>query len=135
MDIPERFLAEWQHGCEDFDAGRYWHAHEAWEAMWLGLRSEGDPMNEPVRGLIQIAAMLFQHERGRDRGIVNLWNKALPRLEGWGSNIGYVDLSVLIDELRPIHEAAVEGRIVPVIRWPYTLPKMHSGTSTSKDPL
>ena len=92
-------------------------------------------MNEPVRGLIQIAAMLFQHERGRDRGIVNLWNKALPRLAGWGSNIGPVDLSVLIDELRPIHEAAVEGRIVPVIRWPYTLPKMHSGTSTSKDPL
>ena len=96
MEIPGRYLTEWLHGCEDFDAGRYWHAHEAWEGMWLGLKSEGNLMGEPVRGLIQIAAMLFQHERGRVRGIVNLWNKALPRLEGWGTSLGHVDLSEII---------------------------------------
>ena len=124
MEIPGRYLTEWLHGCEDFDAGRYWHAHEAWEGMWLGLKSEGNLMGEPVRGLIQIAAMLFQHERGRVRGIVNLWNKALPRLEGWGTSLGNVNLSEIINELRPIHAAAVEGRIVPVIRWPYTLPTL-----------
>ena len=76
-----------QEGIQEFDTTRYWHAHESWEDLWNSLKRRTAPQAEilGVQGLIQTAALLFNHQRKKERGVLNQWNKLLPKLEGWGS--------------------------------------------------
>jgi hypothetical protein len=48
-------------GVRHFDAGEYWHAHEAWEEAWR--RDAGHDRNY-LKGLIQYAAALHHARRG-----------------------------------------------------------------------
>ncbi|MDG1537171.1 MAG: DUF309 domain-containing protein [Candidatus Poseidoniaceae archaeon] len=58
-------LALWDAGLEDFDHGRYWHAHEDWEDLWNAHKRRSAPMSEIlfIQGMIQTAALLLNHER------------------------------------------------------------------------
>jgi len=49
-------------GCRDFDHGRFWHAHEAWEGAW---HEDPSPDRGIYKGLIQIAAVQYHLARGR----------------------------------------------------------------------
>lgn len=44
------------YGCDLFDAGCYFEAHELWESLWMSVR-DGVDANEPMlHGLIRLAA-------------------------------------------------------------------------------
>ena len=66
-------------GIALFNAHRFWHAHEAWEELWLV--SSGDE-KQFLQGLIQLAAAYHHVQRGTSpRGAVRLFDAALKRLE------------------------------------------------------
>jgi len=64
-------------GISLFNAHQFWHAHEAWERIWL--QSEGDPRRF-LQGLIQLAAAYHHVQRGTFRGGVRLFDAALSKL-------------------------------------------------------
>ena len=74
-----------EQGRMDFDNGRYWHAHEAWEDLWNSLMRRNAEMSEIllVQGLIQTAALLYNHQRKKSRGVANQWSKLTPKLAPW----------------------------------------------------
>jgi predicted metal-dependent hydrolase len=61
----EFYPREYLRGIEDFNAGRYFDAHEIWEEIWL--RSSGDTKLF-YQMLIQAAVGLHHYERGNARG-------------------------------------------------------------------
>ena len=80
-------------GRQEFDAGRWWEAHEAWEEAWVAMKArQAEPKDILLmQGLIQCAALLYNHRRGTTRGVQNQWTKLQPKLEGylgaWGVNV------------------------------------------------
>ena len=74
-----------QKGRLDFDTGRYWHAHEAWEDLWNSLKRRNALKAEIllIQGLIQTAALLYNHQRKKSRGVTNQWEKLVPKLASW----------------------------------------------------
>jgi predicted metal-dependent hydrolase len=65
-------------GVELFNAREFWHAHEAWEELWLV--ATGDE-KQFLQGLIQLAAAYHHVKRGTSpRGAVRLFDAALRRL-------------------------------------------------------
>jgi len=65
---------------ELFNAGSYWEAHEALEAIWRAVDDEDEA--RALQGLIQAAAALLHRERGNRHGVVSVGTKALERLAG-----------------------------------------------------
>jgi len=64
-------------GIELFNAQKYWHAHEAWERIWLA--SQGDERTF-LQGLIQLAAAYHHVQRGTFRGAIRLFDAGLAKL-------------------------------------------------------
>jgi hypothetical protein len=64
-------------GIELFNAHSFWHAHEAWERLWLV--ANGDEKRF-LQGLIQLAAAYHHVQRGTFRGGVRLFDSALSKL-------------------------------------------------------
>ena len=76
-------------GVELFNAHEFWHAHEAWEELWLA--ASGD-RKQFLQGLIQLAAAYHHVKRGTSpRGSVRLFDAALRRLEPFPE--GYENVS------------------------------------------
>ena len=74
-----------QEGIQEFNSTRFWHAHESWENLWNSLKRREAPRPEilGVQGLIQTAALLYNHQREKRRGVLNQWEKLLPKLDVW----------------------------------------------------
>ena len=72
-------------GLKLFDNGQFWHAHEAWESLWNGLKIRHGYEEEVllVQGLIQTAALLLHHQRKNVSGVNKQWEKLQPKLAGW----------------------------------------------------
>ena len=72
-------------GIQQFDSTRYWHAHESWEDLWNSLKRREAPRSEilGIQGLIQTAALLYNHQREKKRGVLNQWEKLVPKLNVW----------------------------------------------------
>ncbi len=85
-------------GLDEFNAGRHWHAHEAWEHLWLGLEGEDKLF---VQGLIMAAAMLHQYARGVERGVENHYNNVLARLPPHAPTKWGIDVAGLLSQLEP----------------------------------
>ncbi len=85
---------------ELFNRGRFWHAHEAWEVVWLAERGEE---REFLQGLIQLAAAYHHLQRGTLRGAVRLFDAALRRLAPFPEGFRRVDRAGAV-------RAAVEHR-------------------------
>jgi hypothetical protein len=64
-------------GVELFNTRRFWHAHEAWEVLWL--EAAGDEKLF-LQGLIQLAAAYHHVQRGTFSGGVRLFDAALRKL-------------------------------------------------------
>jgi predicted metal-dependent hydrolase len=64
-------------GVSLFNEHRFWHAHEAWEQLWLPATGEEKQF---LQGLIQLAAAYHHVQRGTYRGGVRLFDSALRRL-------------------------------------------------------
>jgi len=76
-------------GIALFNAHEFWHAHEAWETLWLV--AEGD-RKQFLQGLIQLAAAYHHVKRGTSpRGSVRLFDAALGRLRPFPEGYENVD--------------------------------------------
>lgn len=100
-------------GMEEFNEGRFWHAHEDWEELWKSLKSESFEQRyiDALQGLIQTAALLFQYQRCNLRGVENMWSKCTAKLGApstplfpslWG-----IDVTRLLHELSEFVDAAI----------------------------
>jgi hypothetical protein len=65
-------------GIEQFNAGRFFDAHETWEEIWL---LSPEPEKTFLQGIIQIAAAFHHYSRDNLRGTRSLLEAALRRLE------------------------------------------------------
>jgi predicted metal-dependent hydrolase len=84
-------------GRKHFNAGRFFEAHDAWEAEWL--RATG-PRRLLLQGLIQVAAALFKASRRvRPSGCVQLLAKGLAKLERFPDGEGGLALEDLRRDL------------------------------------
>jgi len=99
MEHPEPYRT----GIQLFNQGAYWHAHEAWEELWMG--GEGSSRHF-LQGLIQVAAALVHWQRGNWRGVERNWAKARPKLLGTPSPYWGLDLGPLIEAM----DSFVRGR-------------------------
>lgn len=74
---PARIEELTNRGVALFNAARYWHAHEAWEEVWLAA----EPAEKPFfQGLIQVAAGLLHLQRRNARGARNKLAEGLAKL-------------------------------------------------------
>jgi len=91
-------------GIEHFNAGRFWHAHEDWEHLWKSLKGNAErKLIDGVQGIIQIAAMLLNHEREKVRGVTNLWVKSSAKLEPVIDGLFGIDIASLYTDSEPFH--------------------------------
>ena len=108
-------------GMVNFNTGRFWHAHEDWEDLWKSLKGvASQEVVDGVQGLIQIAAMLLNHERGKGRGVNNLWTKSSAKLRPVMDGLLGIDVSGLYSQCEPFHQDvetfALEPRNVRIER-------------------
>ena len=69
---------EFEHGVTLFNAGKFWHAHEAWELIW---QQHGEDERLFFQGLIQLAAAYHQLVVKRNyRAMSNNLDKAVEKL-------------------------------------------------------
>ncbi len=91
-------------GIEHFNAGRFWHAHEDWEALWISLKGNvSQELIDGVQGIIQIAAMLLNHQRKKARGVASLWTKSSAKLTPVIDGLFGLDIASLYTDCEPYH--------------------------------
>ena len=91
-------------GVEHFNEGRFWHAHEDWEALWISLKGNaGQELIDGVQGIIQVAAMLLNHQRKKARGVVSLWTKSNAKLRPVIDGLFGLDIASLYVDSEPYH--------------------------------
>ena len=67
-------------GVALFNRGRYWHAHESWEAAWLPMGDGPEDDGEMfLRALIQLASGLHLKRSGRYGGARSHFAKAAEK--------------------------------------------------------
>lgn len=65
-----------------FNAGEYWAAHEALEAVWRSILQHDPAAARVWQGFIQAAAALFHRQRGNRHGVDVVGSGALDKLDG-----------------------------------------------------
>ena len=94
-------------GVDLFNAGRFWEAHEAWEAAWTPDRR--GPDRGFWKGLIQIAAGSLHYTRHNRRGAVNKWRSGLEYLEPFLPEHHGLPLEALADAVTDQLDALENG--------------------------
>jgi hypothetical protein len=91
-------------GIEHFNEGRFWYAHEDWEALWISLKGNASQeLIDGVQGIIQIAAMLLNHQREKVRGVTSLWTKSSAKLTPVIDGLFGLDIASLYADSKPFH--------------------------------
>ena len=104
MELSEQQTSWLDAGIENFNTGRFWHAHEDWEDLWKSLKPDAEQeLIDGVQGIIQIAAMLLNHQRRKARGVTNLWTKASAKLEPVKGGLFGIDIESLSADSEPFH--------------------------------
>jgi predicted metal-dependent hydrolase len=84
-------------GLHCYRAQRFWHAHEHWEAVWLGLEGEEKMF---LQALIQTTAAFHHLQRGNLVGTASLLQNALRRLDPLPKEFGGIAVDALRVQLR-----------------------------------
>jgi predicted metal-dependent hydrolase len=96
-------------GARLFDEGRFFEAHEAWEAHWLVEKDE--PRRLLLQGLIQIAAAFHKLvEKDAPESAASLYEKGLAKLERCSAVLGGDELARFRGAVRACAVAVAEGR-------------------------
>lgn len=96
-------------GARLFDAGRFFEAHEAWEAHWL-VEKEA-PRRLLLQGLIQIAAAFHKLiDKQAPEPAASLFAKGLAKLDACPAEIEDLDVAGFRERVRTCARAASAGR-------------------------
>lgn len=106
-------------GVELFNQGRYWDAHEAWEAAWIPDRAGVD--RGFYKGLIQVAAGCLHYTRKNRRGTVNKWRSGADLLRTYPASHNRIAVGALVGSVDAMLEA------IEAEAWPgLTLPRIET---------
>ncbi len=100
-------------GCDLFNHGYYWEAHEAWEAVWNACGRRGTAADF-LKGLIKLAAAGVKAREGRPAGVRRHAARAAELFRGVREAVGrakYLGLDVAA--LIAFAERVAEGVEVP----------------------
>ncbi len=90
-------------GADHFNAGRHWHAHEAWEDAWHALRAaDRQDDAEFLQGMILVTAAYENSHRGKEAGFKRQMAQGLHQLRanaGSGTGLGLRDEAGWVDAL------------------------------------
>jgi hypothetical protein len=107
-DVPPLDPARWSEsrayllGCDLFNHGYYWEAHETWEAAWKACGRRGTTADF-LKGLIKLAAAGVKAREGRAAGVARHAARAERLLRGVRDQIGgAVYLGLDVDALAEI---------------------------------
>lgn len=95
--LTARDRTDFHRGVRLFNQGRFWEAHEAWEAVWLRHPEDGRFF---IQGLIQLAAAYHQLRRRIFRGFLIHLRRAQERLVLFPDLFLGVDVAGLRKEIR-----------------------------------
>jgi predicted metal-dependent hydrolase len=93
-----------QLGADLYNAGHYWHAHEAWEEVWLEAPT---PLREFYQGLIQVTAAFVHVVRNEYPGSVRLLDAGIGKLARYGATREGVDLASFVEGARRARESLI----------------------------
>jgi uncharacterized protein len=102
--LSAKRMADYERGWDLFNAGEYWHAHEAWEQVWKECEAQSRIF---FQGIIQLAAachLLLQP--GRYNGMMRNLSKAEEKLHLFPDTFLRVDVRELERHLARIRAAA-----------------------------
>ncbi len=88
-----------QLGVDLYNAAEYWHAHEAWEAVWLDAERE---LRYFYQGLIQVAAAFVHLTKGEYPGTVSLLDGGREKLELYPASFQGVALGRLLTGVKAV---------------------------------
>ena len=106
FDLTPDEQAQLEHGIALFNSGRFWHAHEAWEDIWMNHPEDGRFF---IQGLIQLAAAYHQLEKKVYRGVLIHLKQAQERLKLFPSDFLGIDVPPIL-EVIDASVAAIESR-------------------------
>ncbi len=119
MNDDEKF----RRGVADFNAGRFFEAHEVWEELWLAAP---EPEKTFLQGLIQVAAAFHHHGRGNARGRQSLLAAGIAKLAGCPDDFRGMTIARLRDEVETWQ------KLRQTDRRPQDVPKIHATKSTPR---
>ncbi len=117
---------DFNRGIELFNAGNFWHAHEAWEQVW---RRHHEDSRLFIQGLIQMAAAYhLMIEKRRYSGAISNFNKALRNLRLFEPTFFNLSVAEYVraierakEEIRRLQNGEVtqiDQTLLPVISFP-----------------
>jgi uncharacterized protein len=98
-------------GAEHFNAGRYFHAHEAWETAWKQARDTPDA--EFFKGLSQLGAGYTHLLRGNRHGAFTLLRRAAGRVSRYPRGHLGVDTEAVSTRAEADADAVERGDLQP----------------------
>ena len=102
----------WLDAIDLFNAGYYWEAHEAWEALWHAGGRKG-PTADLLKGLIKLAAAGVKASEGRPAGVRQHARRAAELLASARSQ-GASAWGLSFDEVQAAaQQIAAEGNFAP----------------------
>ncbi len=98
-------------GCDLFNYGYYWEAHEVWEGLWKASGRTGTTADF-LKGLIKLAAAGVKHREGRSEGVRRHAKRAAELFEAVvanvsGANYAGLDLNLLVGTARDLEDHLV----------------------------
>ncbi len=94
-----------ERGMDLFNAGEYWHAHEAWETVWLRRRHLPDKLF--FKGLIQLAAAHHQRTHGRYTGFLIHLDRAQNKLTPFRSEFMGIEIKLILSSIEACRNEAL----------------------------
>ncbi len=94
MDQKQSYPSQYRSFFVKYHAAEYWEAHEVLEELWQTQRE-----NHFYQGLIQIAAIMHQLERGKVRGARKLAKSAIGHLTPFYPIYEEVDIDAVLEWL------------------------------------
>jgi uncharacterized protein len=113
-------------GVAEFNAGRFFEAHDVWEELWRETSGESRIF---YQGLIQSAVGLYHLTTGNHRGACSQLRKSLAKLEHYLPAYHGINTQDLVDRVRRcLRDAELPGSAHPVVTDPRPTPQIHMYT-------
>jgi hypothetical protein len=106
---------QFRHGVDQFNAEKFFDAHETWEAIWL---QAAEPDKTFLQGITQVTAAFHHHAQGNREGARSLLQKGLRKLEQFPADYRRVRLEKLREELRKWAAALGKAKDGPRMKKP-----------------